>query len=100
MAHASAPPMATAETTVEFLDAFSRLIDLQHAPRDIAFMDGLIQREIIYRILQSAEGQRLHAIATLGDDSKRTAGVVEWIRDHYAEPLRVEELAQVAGMRV
>jgi AraC-like DNA-binding protein len=98
--HASAPAMTTAETTVEFLDAFSRLIDLQHAPRDIAFMSGLIQREIIYRILQSAEGQRLRAIATLGDNSQRTARAVEWIRDHYAEPLRVEELAQVACMGV
>jgi AraC-like DNA-binding protein len=98
--HASAPAMTTAETTVEFLDAFSRLIDLQHTPRDIAFMSGLIQREIIYRILQSAEGQRLRAIATLGDNSQRTARAVEWIRDHYAEPLRVEELAEVACMGV
>jgi AraC-like DNA-binding protein len=98
--HASAPAMTTAETTVEFFDAFSRLIDLQHAPPDIAFISGRIQRQIIYRILQTAEGQRLHAIATLGDNSQRTARVVEWIRDHYAEPLRVEELAQVAGMGV
>jgi AraC-like DNA-binding protein len=97
---ANSPAMTTAATTVEFLDAFSRLIDLQHAPKDIAFMGGLIQREIVYRILQSAEGQRLRAIATLGDNSQRTARAIEWIREHYAKPLRVEELAQVACMGV
>lgn len=96
----TAPGMATAETTFEFLDAFSRLIDLQSAPQDIAFMCGLIQREIVFRILQSAEGQRLRAIATLGDNSQRTAKALEWIRDHYAEPLRIEALAQIACMGV
>ena len=95
-----APAMATAETTAEFLDAFCRLMDLHHAPQDIGFMSGLIQREIIYRILQSAEGQRLRAIATIGDSGQRTAKAVEWIRDNYTRPLRMETLARIACMGV
>jgi len=100
LAHASAPAMATAETTAEFLDAFSRLLDLQHAPQDMAFMSALIKREIIYRIFHSAEGQRLRSIATVGEHSQRTAKAVEWIRDNYTKPLRVETLAEVACMGV
>lgn len=92
----SEPAMATAETTAELLDAFCRLMDLHHAPQDIGFMSGLIQREIIYRILQSAEGQRLRAIATLGDSNQRTARAIEWIREHYTQPLRMETLARIA----
>jgi len=92
------PAMTTAETTPEFLDAFCRLIDLQNAPLDIPFLSPLIQREIIYRILRSAEGQRLRAIATVGDQSHRTAKAIAWIRENYAKPLRVESLAQIAGM--
>ncbi len=92
------PAMTTAETTPEFLDAFCRLIDLQRAPQDIPFLSPLIQREIIYRILRSAEGQRLRAIATVGDQSHRTAKAIAWIRENYAKPLRVESLAQIAGM--
>jgi AraC-like DNA-binding protein len=99
-ARASAPAMATAETTAEFLDAFSRLLDLQHAPQDMDFMSGLIKREIIYRILHSAEGERLRSIATVGENSQRTAKAVEWIRDNYTKPLRVETLAEVACMGV
>jgi AraC-like DNA-binding protein len=94
------PAMTIAETTVEFLSAFCRLVDLLNAPQDIPFVSGLIQREIIYRILRSPEGQRLRAIATLGDQSHRTAKVIEWIKTNYAKPLRVEDLAQIAGMGV
>lgn len=98
--HQNKPAMATAETTAEFLDAFCRLMDLHHAPQDITFMSGLIQREIIYRILQSAEGQRLRSIATLGESDQRTAKAIEWIRDNYTKPLRMETLAQTACMGV
>ncbi len=102
IAVAEAPPespgMAIGETTVEFLSACCRLVDLLDTPRDIPFLSGLIQREIIYRILQSAEGTRLRAIATLGDQSQRTAKAIAWIGANYAKPLRVEDLAEIAGM--
>ena len=75
-------------------------MDLLHTPRDIPFLSGLIQREIIYRILRSAAGARLRAIATLGDQSHRTAKAIAWIWMNYAKPLRVEDLAELAGMGV
>ncbi len=94
------PAMATGETTSEFLDACCRLIDLLNTPQDIAYLSGLIQREIIYRILRGTEGARLRAIATLGDQSHRTAKAIAWVRANYAKPLRVEDLAKIAGMGV
>ena len=69
-------------------------------PQDIPFFSGLIQREIIYRILRGPEGARLRAIATLGDQSHRTAKAIAWIKANYAKPLRVEDLAEIAGMGV
>ena len=94
------PAMATGETTAELLDACCRLMDLLDTPQDIPFLSGLIQREIIYRILRGPEGARLRAIATLGDQSQRTAKAIAWVRVNYAKPLRVEELAKIAGMGV
>jgi AraC-like DNA-binding protein len=96
----NAPGMATGETTVELLSACCRLVDLLSTPQDIPFLSGLIQREIIYRVLRSAEGARLRSIATLGDQSQRTAKAIAWIRANYSKPLRVEDLADVAGMGV
>lgn len=99
-APSDSPAMATGETTVEFLRACCRLVDLLDTPQDIPFLSGLIQREIIYRILQSAEGARLRAIATLGEQSHRTAKAIAWIKANFAKPLRVEDLAEVSGMGV
>ncbi|HLJ50470.1 MAG TPA: AraC family transcriptional regulator [Bryobacteraceae bacterium] len=99
-APSNSPAMATGETTPEMLDACCRLVGLLDKPQDIPFLSGLIQREIIYRILQDPAGARLRAIATLGDQSNRTAKAIAWIRTNYAKALRVEELAQLAGMGV
>ncbi len=94
------PAMVTGEITVELLSACYRLLDLLANPQDIPFLSGLIQREIIYRLLCGPEGARLRAIATLGDQSHRTAKAIAWIRDNYAKPVRVDDLADIAGMGV
>ncbi|GGG90218.1 AraC family transcriptional regulator [Silvibacterium dinghuense] len=92
--------MVTGEITAELLDACCRLIDLLANPQDISFLSGHIQREIVYRLLCGPEGARLRAIATSGDQSHRTAKAISWIRDNYAKPVRVDDLAQIAGMGV
>jgi AraC-like DNA-binding protein len=99
-APSDSPAMATGETTAELLDAWCRLVDLLNTPQHIPFLSGLIQREIIYRLLQGREGARLRAIATLGDQSHRTAKAIAWVRANYAKPLRIEHLAKIAGMGV
>ena len=94
------PAMITGETTAVLLDACCRLVDLLNTPRDIPFLSGLIQREIIYRILCGPEGARLRSIATLGDQSHRTAKAIAWIRENYVKPMQIEDLANLAGMGV
>lgn len=92
--------MVTGEITVELLDVCCRLIDLLANPQDIPFLSGHIQREIVYRLLCGPEGARLRAIATSGDQSHRTAKAISWIRDNYTKPVRVDDLAEIAGMGV
>jgi AraC-like DNA-binding protein len=99
-ASSDSPAMATGETTADLLGACCRLVDLLRTPQHIPFLSELIQREIIYRILRGPEGARLRAIATLGDQSHRTAKAIAWVRTNYAKPLRVEDLAKLAGMGV
>jgi len=97
---ADARGMAIGVTSVELLDACTRLVDLLDTPQDIGFLGSLIQREIIFRLLRTPQGGHLRAIATLGEQSHRTAKAVEWLRTNYAKPLRVEELAAMARMGV
>ena len=97
---ADARAMAVGISSRELLDACGRLIDLLDTPDDIPFLSSLIQREIVFRLLRSPQGKHLRAIATLGEQSHRTAKAVEWLRTNYAKPLRVDELAATARMGV
>src|SRR6202020_1398874 len=78
--------MAIGVTTAELVNSCSRMMDLLDAPQDIPFFGKLIQREIIYRLLQGSQGACLRAIATLGDQSHRTAKAVAWLRSNYEKP--------------
>jgi AraC-like DNA-binding protein len=90
--------IAIGKTTMELLKPCARLLDLLDAPDDIPFLSSLIQREIVYRLLRGPQGDRLRAIATLGDQSQKTAKAIAWLRANYTKPLRLEELAEVARM--
>jgi len=92
--------LAVGETTVGLLGGCARLIDLLETPEDIPFLSHLVEREIVYRILRTPQGERLRAIATAGDLSHRTARAIAWLRVNYARPLHMEELAAVARMGV
>jgi len=75
--------IAIGKTTVDLLQPFCRLLDLLDASEDIPFLSNLIQREIVYRLLRGPQGERLRAIATLGDQSHRTAKAIAWLRANY-----------------
>jgi AraC-like DNA-binding protein len=92
--------LAVGVTTVGLLDSCIRLIELLDAPEDIPFLGPLIQREIVYRILRTPQGERLRAIATKGDLSHSTARAIAWLKANYTKPLRMEDLASVARMGV
>ncbi len=92
--------IAVGKTTAELLNACSRLLDLLDTPEDIRFLRDTIQREILYRLLRGPQGERLRAIATLGDQSHRTAKAIAWLKVNYTKPLRVEELAELARMGI
>jgi AraC-like DNA-binding protein len=92
--------MVMGTTTVDLLNPCLRLLELLETPADIPFMSNLLQREIVYRLLRGPQGARLRAIATNGDQSHRTAKAVAWLRANYAQPLRIEDLAELARMGV
>jgi len=78
------------KTTVDLLRPCSRVLDLLDTPEDIPFLSNLIQREIVYRLLRGPNGERLRGIATLGDQSHRTAKAIAWLREELAGVARME----------
>ncbi len=92
--------LAVGHATAELIRVGLRLVQLADHPEEISFFRPLLERELIYRILQTPQGERLRAIATAGNISQRTAKVIAWLSAHYASPLRMETLAEIAHMGV
>lgn len=80
------------------LDAVLRLLRLLEAPDDIATLAPLAQQEIFYRLLRGEQGQRLHEIAIPDTQTHRINRAIEWLNNHYAEPLSIENLAQMINL--
>ena len=82
-------------------DAVVRLVRLQASPNEEAhFLRPLVTREIIFRLLRGEQGDRLRQIAILGGHVHRIAAVLERLREEFARPLRMEDVAREAGMSV
>lgn len=94
------PGMTVGVATAELLDAIGRLAALADTPQDLPILGRLVLREIVYRVLVGHAGAQLRQIARHGSRGDRLAGVIAWLRDHYAEPIRIEELADKAAMGV
>ncbi len=90
--------MATGEVTTPLINAFQRLIDLLGSKQDIPILAPVIQREIIYRLLTGDQGARLRQIAASGSQSQQIARAIEWLKGNFAEPLRIDALAERARM--
>ena len=71
---------------------------LLDSPRDIGPLAPLVLREITYRVLTGPQGARLRQIAAAGAPAQRIARAIRWLKDHFADPLRVEALARHVGM--
>lgn len=84
--------------TPDLMDAWVRMLRLMERPADIPALAPAYEREILYRVLQGPQGQMLRDIATPDSAIARVSLAIQWIRRDFAEPLRVEALAQKAAM--
>lgn len=85
--------MALGDVTAPLLTSLTRLIELLADPRDIPVVAPLIQREILYRVLISEQGGRLRQMASIGSQGHKIGQAVEWIKEHFHQPLRIEDMA-------
>ncbi len=84
--------------TPDLLDAWARLIALLDTPDDIPVLAPIHEREILYRLLKGPQGGVLRQIVRTDSRLSRVRQAIVWIRAHFDEMLRVEDLAERAGM--
>ena len=97
---AAARALAVSPLDAGLLDAVVRLVGLLEAPANAGFLAPLITREILYRLLLGAQGDRLRQIAVQGGATQRITQALARLRADFKEPLRIEELAHEVGMSV
>ncbi|MCA0042732.1 AraC family transcriptional regulator [Celeribacter litoreus] len=92
--------VAVGQVTPALISPLERLIGLLDEPEAISFLAPLILQEIHYRLLLSDQGGRLWSFVAAGSTNQRILSLVNWMKLNYAEPLRVDDLADRAQMSV
>ncbi len=90
--------IATGDAGPQLLDAAVRLLRLLDAPADAGVLAPLIEREILWRLVTGPHGAMIRQIGLADSSLSHVSRAIRWIREHYAEPMRVEDLARLAGM--
>ena len=94
------PGFSVAAVTPELMDAWVRMLRLMDDPDAITALAPVYEREILFRVLQGPHGWMLRDIAAPDTAMARVNLAIQWIRRDFAEPIRVESLAQRAAMSV
>jgi len=86
------------DTDPALLNAMARYFDLLDNPADAKVMAPLILKEIHYRLLTAPHGGMLRKLVQRNSPASRISRAIQTIRQDFAEPLAVAELADTAGM--
>lgn len=90
--------IAVGNASERLLDAATRMLRLLDEPRDIPVLAPLIEREILWLIMSGDQGATMRQLGLADSSLSRVRHVVRWMRDHFAESLRVDDLADLARM--
>jgi len=80
-------------------DAITRLVRLIDNPGGQRVLAPLITREIIFRLLEGGQGPRLAHLLSFGDTERVTKAIAH-LREHFDQPVAMEEVARTLGMSV
>lgn len=91
---------SVAPVNEDFLDAWIRMLRLMERPDEIAALSPAYEREILFRVLQGPLGWMLRDIASPDTALSRISVAIIWIRQNFAQTIRVEALAEMAALSV
>lgn len=92
--------IAISDLTADLLDPVIRLLRLLDSTADIPVLGPAIEREILWRLLNGAQGEMVRQIGLADSRMAQVGRAIRQIRDHVSQPMRVDELARIAGMSV
>jgi AraC-like DNA-binding protein len=94
------PAISVSDATPDLIDAFVRLLKLVSSPQDARVLAPAVRREIHWRLLTGPHGGLVRQVGLADGRVAVVARAIAWIRDHYDEVIRVEDLAAEVGLSV
>ncbi|MDX1873963.1 AraC family transcriptional regulator [Mycolicibacterium sp. 120266] len=92
------PALGTGDADPALLDAVTRLVGLLDTPTDAAVLAPLLEQEILWRLLTGPQGPIARQIGVADSTLTHVNKAIVWMRDNYAEPVRIDDLARMSGM--
>lgn len=90
--------LVTYDAGRDLLDAVARLLRLLDHPSDAPVLAPLIEREILWRLLTGPQAETVRQIGLADSNLSHISRAITWIHTNYAEPMRVDELADLSRM--
>jgi len=94
----SAEALAVSRMTAEFIDPILRLLALLDRPEDIRMLAPLVERELLYRLLQGEQGHILRQFVHADSRLSQVGRAIAYMRERFDSPVSIDTLAGVAGM--
>lgn len=95
---AAGTPVRVDPTEAEVADTALRLMRLLDRPASAPILRTPLIRELHFWLLSGRHGGAIRSLGAVDSHARRVARAVALIRANFAKPLRVEHLAEVAGM--
>jgi AraC-like DNA-binding protein len=86
------------QSDAKVVSAAARLLELAAEPEGATLLAPLVIDEIILRLLLSPLGASVAQIGMADSSLHKIARAISWLRENYAETMKVEALAEMAAM--
>lgn len=94
------PGIAVSTASPDLLDAVVRMLRLLDHPADIPVLAPMIEKEILWRLITGDQGAMVRQIGLADSRLSHIGRAIQWIRDHHADLIRIDDLAALSAMSV
>jgi AraC-like DNA-binding protein len=95
---ATPPAVSVARLTDEVAGAVTRMVGLLDRPDDLPVLAPLIERELTWLLLRGEHGAAIRQLGLADSGLNRIAHSVAFLRERFAESIRIDDLAALARM--
>lgn len=92
--------IAVSDLSGDLIDSVVRLLRLLDRPSDLPVLAPAIEREILWWLINGPQGAIVRQIGLADSRMSQVGRAVRWLRGHFTETIRIEDLAAVACMSV